>query len=161
MSKFISLFAFAAAICATAFAQHNHSHNRAHQPATAQPAVDKREIVKFPPLMREHILSNMRDHLVALSEIQDHLGQGHFEIAAKIAENRLGMTSLRLHGAHESTKYMPKGMQDIGTSMHRNASQFSVLAQEAEVTRDWAKTIAALSKVTSACVACHAAYKLQ
>ena len=98
--------------------------------------------------MREHILSNMRDHLLALSEIQDHLGQGHFEIAGKIAENRLGMTSLKLHGAHESAKYMPQGIQDIGTSMHRSASQFAVLAQESEVTRDWDRTIAASPKVT-------------
>ncbi len=159
MSKTLSLIVCTAAICATAYAQ--HSHNHAHQPASAQPAEDKREVVKFPPLMREHILSNMRDHLLAISEIQHHLGQGHFEVAGKIAENRLGMTSLKSHGAHESAKYMPKGMQDIGTSMHRNASQFAVIAQESEVTRDSAKTIAALSKVTSACVACHAAYKVK
>ena len=159
MFKSLSLFGFAAAICVSGFAQ--HSHNRTHQPATSPLAEDKREVVKFPPQMREHILSNMRDHLLVLSEIQDHLGQGHFEIAGKIAENRLGMTSLKLHGAHESAKYMPKGMQDIGTSMHRSASRFAVLAQESEVTRDWAKTLAALSKVTSACVACHAVYKVQ
>lgn len=159
MSKSLLLFTFSAAICATALAQHNHDH--AHRPATAHPASDKREVVKFPPLIREHILSNMRDHLLAISEIQHHLGQGHFEVAGNIAENRLGMTSLKIHGAHESARYMPKGMQDIGTSMHRSASQFAVLAQESEVTRDWAKTIAALSKVTGTCVACHAAYKVQ
>ncbi len=82
MFKSLSLFGFAAAICVSGFAQ--HSHNRTHQPATSSFADDKREVVKFPPQMREHILSNMRDHLLALSEIQDHLGQGHFELPKRL-----------------------------------------------------------------------------
>ena len=32
-------------------------------------AKDTREFVKLPPMMQEHMLANMRDHLVALDEM--------------------------------------------------------------------------------------------
>jgi hypothetical protein len=41
--------------------------------------------VRFPDALREHTLANMRDYLLALQEIQLHLGLGHNDIAAKIA----------------------------------------------------------------------------
>jgi hypothetical protein len=56
---------------------------------------------------------------------------------------------------------MPKGMQELGTAMHRSASQFYVVAQETEVTRDFQKTLTALAKVTATCVACHASYQFK
>ena len=56
------------------------------------------------------------------------------EKAARIAEERLGMSSLQMHGAHEAAKYMPKGMQDIGSEMHRSAIRFAIEAQNAGVT---------------------------
>ena len=63
------------------------------------------------------------------------LGMGHNDIAAKIAESRLGMSSLSLHGAAEVAKYMPQGMQDAGTAMHRAASRLTMAAQDSEVYR--------------------------
>jgi len=99
-----------------AWAQHDH-HNAGGHSSTSNDQ-DKREFVRFPDALREHTLSNMRDHLLALQEIQLHLGLGHNDIAAKIAESRLGMSSLSLHGAAEVAKYMPQGMQDAGTAMH-------------------------------------------
>jgi hypothetical protein len=55
----------------------------------------------------------------------------HNDIAAKIAESRLGMSSLSLHGAAEIAKYMPQGMQNAGTAMHHAASRFAIAAQDA------------------------------
>ena len=56
---------------------------------------------------------------------------------------------------------MPQGMQDAGTEMHRNASRFAVEAQNAGVTGGLKPALDALSKVTAACVGCHAGYRLQ
>ena len=103
----------------------------------------------------------MRDHLLALQEIQEALGRGQEDAAGRIAEQRLGMSSLGLHGAQEVAKYMPQGMQNVGTEMHRNASRFALAAQNAGVTGDLKPALEALSKVTAACVGCHAAYRLQ
>jgi len=143
-----------------ASAQHRHDHSHAAAP-TKPPDEDKREFVKYPAALVEHTLGNMRDHLLALQEIQDHLGMGHFDVAAKMAENRLGMSSLGLHGAHDVAPYMPKGMQDAGTAMHKAASRFAVTATDAGVTGDYKAALTALGEVTATCVGCHAGYRLK
>jgi len=140
-------------------AQHDPAMHRQHM-AAAAPA-DGRERVHFPPAMREHTLANMRDHLFALQEIQALLAKGEFDQAADVAEGRLGMSSLGLHGAHEVAKFMPRGMQEAGTAMHRSASRFALAARDAAVTADVKPVLGALSEVTAACVACHAAYRLE
>ncbi len=80
--------------------------------------------------------------------------------AASIAEQRLGMSSLGLHGASHIAPFMPQGMQDIGTRMHRAASRFAVEAQNASVSNDVRPALGALGTVMQECVACHAAYRL-
>lgn len=137
-----------------ASAQHKHD-------ASHGAVADARVPVKFPAALRDHTLSNMRDHLLALAQIQEALSKGSFDAAGKVAEERLGMTSLKLHGAHDVAKFMPKGMQDIGTTMHRSASRFALEAQNSAVTGDLKPALAALAVTTQACVACHAGYRLQ
>lgn len=123
--------------------------------------VDSRTIVHIPNELRIHTLANMRDHLLALSEIQDALAQEQFEKAGEIAEQRLGMTSMELHGAHELGQYMPKAMSAIGTEMHHAASRFAVAANDAAVANDVKPALAALSDVLRQCVACHSGFRVQ
>ena len=103
------------------------------------------------------MLANMRDHLAALNEIVAYLATGELDLASDVAEQRLGMTSLESHGAAHMAKVMPQTMREIGTRMHRAASQFALRAEEG----DLAAALEALPPVTSACVACHAAFKVQ
>ena len=131
-----------------------------HVKHLAASQADARQLVRFPEPLRSHTLANMRDHLLALGEIQEALSSSQFDQASDIAEQRLGMSSLKLHGAHEVAKFMPKGMQDAGTAMHRSASQFATIAQNASVTGDLKPALAALAKVNQTCVACHAGYRL-
>ena len=154
----------AAVSCATllavgiAAAQHQgHADHKDHSAV----ATDKRVLVEFPPQLVEHTLANMRDHLLALQEISGALAKGQGDKAAAIAESRLGMTSLRLHGAQEVAKYMPQGMQDAGTQMHRAASRFAIEAQNSDVTGDLKPALGVLSEVMNACVGCHAGYRLK
>jgi hypothetical protein len=139
------------------------AQNHAHQAHTGHDAVmhDTRVPVVFPPRLAAHTLANMRDHLLALREINDALARGQHDKAAKIAEERLGMSSLQLHGAHDVAKYMPQGMQDAGTAMHRAASRFAIEAQNAGVTGDLRPALGVLGEVMSACVGCHAGYRLK
>jgi hypothetical protein len=141
-----------------ALAQH-HGHHDLQAPGGH--AADTRVLVEFPPELVEHTLANMRDHLLALREINDALAHGQNDKAAKIAEDRLGMTSLPLHGAQEVAKFMPQGMQDAGTAMHRAASRFAIEAQNAAVTDDLKPALVALGEVMGACVSCHAGYRLK
>jgi len=123
-------------------------------------ADDSRQPVSMPAMMQEHMRANMRDHLLAISEIQVALASGHYDAAAEIAEKRLGMTSLDAHGARHVAGFMPDGMRATGTAMHHAASRFAVTSQEAAVTGDLRRVLEGLAEVTRQCVACHAGYRL-
>ncbi len=118
---------------------------------------DSRQFVKLPKMMQKHMMSNMRDHLEVINEIVFYMANDQLDEAADIAESRLGMSSLKSHGAGHMAKFMPEGMRQTGTSMHRAASRFALRAQEGELL----PAFNALSKVTSFCVACHAAYRIR
>jgi len=125
-------------------------------------ADDSREPISLPAPMQGHMMANMRDHLLALTEILDYLSAEKFSAAAQVAEKRIGMSSLERHGAGHMAPYMPKPMQDIGSSMHRAASRFATVAMDADVKRTYEsmrEVTKALHDVTSACVACHAGYR--
>ena len=118
---------------------------------------DSRQMVELPEMMQQHMMSNMRDHLAAINEILLHMSSGELDQAAEIAEQRLGMSSLGSHGANHMAKFMPQGMRNAGTSMHKAASRFSVIAGEGELLPAYQ----VLSEVTSACVACHTGYRIR
>jgi len=117
---------------------------------------DARIKVDLPDMMKEHMMGSMRDHLLAVHEIQVALAKGHFGKASDIAETRIGMSSLESHHAARMAPFMPKGMQEIGTAMHHAASRFAMTASEGDLPR----SLDALSKVTEQCVACHMTYKV-
>ncbi len=118
---------------------------------------DTRILVELPEMMQQHMLSNMRDHLTAVNEILVYLGNDELEKAADTAEYRLGMSSLVSHGASHIAKFMPERMRQVGTTMHKAASRFALIAQEGEALSAYK----ALSDITSACVACHSGYKVK
>jgi cytochrome c556 len=148
--------AWASTAAHSAIAQ-DHRYSMTGDPAAQ---ADSRQLVKFPEPMRAHTITSMRDHLLALQEIDVALSRNAFDKAATIAEQRLVMSSLELHGAAHIAPFMPQGMQDIGTQMHRAASRFAVDAQTASVSNDVRPALAALGAVMQQCVACHAAYRL-
>jgi hypothetical protein len=121
---------------------------------------DARQKVELPARMQAHMLANMRDHLHALSEIHEALGEGDLRLAADIAEARLGMSSLVAHGASHMAPHMPPGMRAIGTQMHQAASRFALSAQNAAVDGDLKPALADLAGITWQCIACHGAYRI-
>lgn len=123
-------------------------------------AEDSRQKVEFPEMMKQHMMANMRDHLAALSEIQQFMALAEYEQAAEVAEQRLGMSSLDNHGAAHMAQMMPKEMQEIGTGMHKAASQFAITVVDAEADDNLKPALAALAKVTQQCIACHSAYRV-
>ncbi len=125
-------------------------------PVLAKGEQDTRQKIKLPGMMKEHMLGNMRDHMLAIHEIQSALAKNELDKAADIAEQRIGMSSLVEHHAAMMAPYMPKNMQDIGTKMHHAASRFAMVVKEG----DALKSLDGLAKITQQCVACHAAYRL-
>ena len=133
-------------------------------PRDTGPAQASREFVRLPEPMQEHMLGNMRDHLVTVNEIIGDIAGDKLDVAAKLAEQRLGMSSLALHDAAHMAPFMPKPMQDIGTSMHHAASRLAIVLQDASVSptlESIREVNRALHEVTTACTACHAAYRIR
>jgi len=126
-------------------------------PASSVASNDTRILVELPEMMQQHMLSNMRDHLAAINEILIYLDNDELEKAAETAEYRLGMSSLKSHGASHMAKFMPEGMRHAGTTMHKAASRFALKAQEGEALPAYK----ALSAITAACVACHSGYRVK
>ena len=118
---------------------------------------DSRKLVELPEMMQSHMMANMRDHLKAINEILESLSNNQMDKAAKIAEQRIGMSSLDNHGASHMGKFMPKGMRQAGTNMHKAASRFALKAEEGELLPAYKS----LAEVTSTCVACHSAYRIK
>lgn len=125
---------------------------------------DERTLVEMPAPMQAHMLGNMRDHLHALNDIMEALAAGNADLAGQVAEHRLGLSSLNDHGAAHMAPFMPQGMRDIGTELHRAASRFSQAAANADVehTFEAQQTVfAALNTITTVCNACHDGYRIR
>jgi hypothetical protein len=131
--------------------------------AMPAPPPDQRQLVTLPGPMRQEMLGNMRDHLQTLNTVIGDVGDGKLDEASKLLEQRLGMSSLPLHHAAEMAPFFPKPMQDAGTELHHAASRLAIALQDASVARTFdsmREVNARLHDVTSACVACHAAYRV-
>ena len=118
---------------------------------------DARQLVQLPEMMQQHMMENMRDHLTAINEILVHMGADELDEAAETAEQRLGMSAMELHGASHMARFMPEGMRQAGTSMHRAASRFALKAEEG----DSLPAFKMLAEITSACVTCHSGYRIK
>jgi hypothetical protein len=165
----------------TAYAQapmHPMDHSQPMKHKTSADG-DARQQVSFPPEMRQHTLANMRDHLEALSEILSGMSAGNYAKAAQVASTRLGMDSPSAEGCkgdgtsgkpqmskpanmdHQMSQFMPEGMRNIGLAMHQAASDFAIESHKVGKSGNPKQALAALSKVTQQCTACHASYKIQ
>ncbi len=157
------------------YMMHDHGtampHNQ-HMPGMVGPGIqspppaqsdDPRQLVSLPAPMQQHMLANMRDHLQTLNTVIGDVALAKFDVASKLLEERLGMSSLPLHHAAEMAPYFPEPMQNAGTSMHHAASRLAIVLQDASVAQTFdsmREVNAALHEVTSACVACHTAYRV-
>jgi cytochrome c556 len=161
----------AVAVATAAVAVHAQSTDRPasmpqmdHMPHMHDSAADPRRLVTLPVPMRQEMLASMRDHLQTLNAVVGDIANAKFDAASSLVEARLGLSSLPAHHAAELAPYFPAPMQQDGTMMHRAASRLAIALQDASVTRTFdamRKVDAALGEVTSACVACHAAYRLR
>jgi len=125
---------------------------------------DNREMVQFPEMMQQHMLSNMRDHLRTLEEIMSALADGKSDKAVEIAEARIGMSSLEMHGAAQLAEFMPPPMQAMGTELHHAASRFVIAVQNADTEQTFKSqqaVFAALGDVVATCNACHSSYRIR
>jgi hypothetical protein len=149
-------------------AAQDHDHSHMH---TAAP--DARQLLDFPPPMREHMLTNMRSHLEALQAVLAALAANDPAKAGAIADTRLGLGSPGAASCNPKAakgadmmasmmgEHMPEQMRAYGFAMHEAASNFAAQAAKLAPGGDHKPALAALADVTERCAACHAAYRLR
>lgn len=121
---------------------------------------DSRMAVDMPPLQQHLLRQEMISHTAALHRIIGHLADNELKTAGQVAEKELGLSSMGKHAARTAGqgpgRFMPEPMRSIGVSMHRAASAFAKVAEAG----NRGAAMIRLEDVTSACVSCHAAYRL-
>jgi hypothetical protein len=115
---------------------------------------DKRTPLKVPPMMKDHMRSNMRDHLAAVNETAKLIGAGNFQAASSVIHDRLGTNEemTRMCGMFGNETY-----KEMGLAMHTSAD---VLSAEIK-SKDMGKIMKALSGTLEKCVACHDTFRLE
>ncbi len=113
---------------AASIAAQDGDHMMSHAP-------DTRQVLDFPPPMRNHMLANMRAHLETVGDILAALSAGDGVKAGNISETRLGLgapdSAACVKGekaggmAAMMAKHMPEDMRALGLAMHELASAFA------------------------------------
>ena len=124
-------------------------------------AEDQRQLATLPRPAQEVLRLEMLDNLVSLNEILTLVAAGKFKDAGETAEQKLGLSA---QGKHRGKPFdarpgphMPPAMHALGMEGHKSASEFARIAASGE----YNKTVAALPRLTSACVSCHAVYRIR
>lgn len=127
----------------------------------ASAAEDVRILATLPTPAIEVLRDEMRANLLALNEILVLIAEGKVKEAGIKAEQELGVSSM---GRHRDKPFdarpgphMPPEMHALGMAGHKSASEFARIAASGDRNR----TVAALPRLTSACVSCHAVYRIR
>jgi len=116
---------------------------------------DTRTTVKYAPDLRELVMSEMRDYVVVMADIQqgiaDNDPQKIYEAASRQGQASIDDTPARL------LKLSPLACKKMGFRGHH---LFQAIADSARVNYNPQTTIKQMAELSNNCVACHATYKV-
>lgn len=145
MKKSILLIALAgSSLLNTSFAEeHHHMHDMS--------VSDTRISLGLSPAMKQHQLSNMRDHVLAIQTIVGLLAENKFEDASNIARDKLGLTPemQKMCGNFNNENF-----NKLGLAFHKSGDELA----EALKSKNLQTGLRALQKTMNYCVECHATY---
>lgn len=114
--------------------------------------MDTRTSLELSPQMKQHQLSNMRDHVDAIKSIVGLIAERKFEEASNIAHTKLGLTPemQSMCNVFNNEKF-----RALGFSFHNSGDELGDALQ----TKDVDASLRALNKTMEYCVTCHATYR--
>lgn len=130
----------------------------------AEEIKDTRTLVELPSDIKEKMMVIMRDHIRALDDIIDAVQTGKYDKAESIVESRLSWSSPLGYEDQEVIKYWPEAMQKMANQLYNAATNYVVVSRNAAVEESkesYKKINTALGELSSACRACHEAYRLR
>ena len=133
-----------------AFAAAENMHHPNHHLGMSM--MDTRISLGLSAEMKQHQLSNMREHLDAVNSIIGLMSENKFEDASKIAHSKLGLTQemQKMCGMFNNEKFMT-----LGIAFHKSADDLGDVLH----TKDVNALLRALNKTMQYCVECHASYR--
>jgi len=145
VAAFVGIVGLNAAFAADEKMQHEMHHHDMSM-------MDTRTTLGLSAEMKQHQLSNMREHVGAIQSIIGFMSENKFEDAAKIAHTKLGLTPemQKMCSMFNDEKFMTLGMafhksgDDLGDALH---------------SKDVNASLRALNKTMQYCVECHATYR--
>lgn len=139
-----------------AFAADEETQNQSHQHDMSMhhdmSMMDMRISLGVTGAMKQHQLSNMREHVAAIKSIVGSISEGKFEDASKIAHEKLGLTPemQKMCSSFGNEKFTA-----LGLAFHKSGDDLG----DALKTKDANVSLRALNKTMQYCVECHATYR--
>lgn len=133
-----------------AFAKDEMMHHDNHQHEMHM--TDTRISLGLPAPMKQHQLSNMREHVEAIKSIVGMMSEKKFEEASGIAHAKLGLTA---DMQAMCNMFDNKEFRALGMAFHKSGDDLG----NALKTKDVNASLRALSKTMQYCVECHATYR--
>lgn len=114
--------------------------------------MDTRTSLGLSAEMKQHQLSNMREHVEAIRAIVGLMSENKFEDASKTAHAKLGLTPemQKMCSMFGNEKFMA-----LGLAFHKSGDDLGNALQ----TKDVNASLRALNKTIQFCVECHATYR--
>ncbi|HEU0219957.1 MAG TPA: cytochrome C [Gallionella sp.] len=115
-------------------------------------SADKRISLDLSPEMKQHQLSNMREHLAAVQSIIRLMSENKFEEASGIAHTKLGLTPemQQMCSMFDNERFM-----ELGLAFHRSGDELG----KALKTKNMKASLRALDKTMAYCTECHATFR--
>lgn len=114
--------------------------------------IDTRISLNVSPEMKQHQLSNMREHVEAIKSIVGLMSESKFEDASKIAHAKLGLTPemQAMCGMFNNENF-----EQLGLAFHKSGDDLG----NALLAKDVNASLRALNRTMGYCVECHATYR--
>lgn len=134
----------------TAFATDEKMHDANHHHEMNM--MDTRTSLKLSAEMKQHQLSNIREHVEAIKSIVGLMSESNFEDASKLAYAKPGLTPemQAMCDMFDNEKF-----RTLGLSFHKSGDDLGDVLQ----TEDVNASLRALNKTMQYCVECHATYR--
>ena len=114
--------------------------------------MDMRTSLKLSAEMKQHQLSNMREHVEAIKSIVGLMSEGKFDDASKIAHTKLGLTP---EMQAMCDKFKNEKFKALGLAFHKSGDDLGDVLQ----TKDVNASLRALNTTMQYCVECHSTYR--
>lgn len=114
--------------------------------------MDTRTSLGLSAEMKQHQLSNMREHVEAITSIVGLMAEKKFEEASKVAHTKLGLTPemKAMCGMSDNEQF-----KTLGLAFHKSGDDLGDALQ----TKDVNVSLRALNKTMGYCVSCHATFR--